>query len=142
MPGFGRRMRAALLQTMPGPLFYAGLSVGDPGDAAATLNEPTIGAFGYARKPFFWNPTVNTPVSGSPALLVSFDQLTWTATGPWAASMTQPVTHIAVWTAATGIAESGYVGAALLSPPRLMDRAGIVITILAGTLQLTIGLED
>lgn len=133
-------MRAALLATMPGPLYYAALSVGDPGDNAATLNEPVIGTNGYARKPFLWNPSVATPISGAPARLLSWDDLSWTSTGAWAASLTQPVSYVAVFTAATGTAEAGFVGSCWLSPARLVDRAGIVISIPAGALELSIGL--
>jgi hypothetical protein len=142
MAGFGRRMRAALLATQPGPLYYAALSVGDPGDAAATMNEPVIGTNGYARKPFLWNPSVATPIAGAPARLLSWDDLAWTSTGAWAASLTQPVSYVAVFSAAAGTAESLYIGSQPLTPPRLMDRAGIVITIPAGALELSIGLED
>lgn len=140
MAGLGRRMRAALLATMPGPLYYAALSVGDPGDNAATLNEPVIGTNGYARKPFLWNPSVATPIAGAPARLLSWDDLAWTSTGPWAAALTQAVSYVAVFTASTGTSEASFIGSCALAPARLVDRAGIVIAIPAGALELSIGL--
>lgn len=142
MPGFGRRMRASLLATIPGPLYYVALSVGDPGDACATLVEPTIGVNGYSRKATTFNPTVSTPISGSPAVLVCWSTLSWTVTGPWTAALTRPISHVAVFTSPTGTAEADYIGSAPLLPPRLIDRAGIVITIPANALTFSLGLED
>jgi hypothetical protein len=135
-------MRAALLGTIPGPTYYAALSVGDPGDAGATLVEPVIGVNGYSRKPVEWDPAVSTPISGSPAILYCWFTLIWTSTGPWTVSLTQPVSHVAIFTAAAGTDESTFVGSVPLLPPRLMDRAGIQLRIPAYDLQLSIGLED
>lgn len=141
MEGLGRRARVQLLQTLVGAPAFAGLQVGDPGDSAAAVNEPTIGTNGYARVAITWS-SVSTPIAGEPAILANSNTLTFTSTGPWAAALTQPVSLVTVWDASTGTAESSFVGTCALAPARLIDRAGIVITIPAGALQLTIGLED
>lgn len=132
-------MRAVVLGAVPSA--FAALSVGDPGDACATLSEPLIGTNGYARQAITWS-AVSTPVSGAPAILQNSNQLVWTSTGPWAASLVQACSHIAVFSAATGTSESIYIGADVLTPARLMDRAGIVILVPAGALQITIGLKE
>lgn len=138
MPGLGRRMRGVVLGTIASPSFAA-LSAGDPGDAAATIVEPTIGANGYARQSVTW-AAVSTPASGAPAILTNSNQLTFTSAGPW--HTTVAISHVPVFAAASGIAESGFLGTCVLKPARLVDRAGIVIVIPAGALELTIGLKE
>jgi len=118
---------------------WAGLSAGDPGDAAAFLAEPTIGTNGYTRRSFSW-AGIPLPPSGSPAVISSGNDITFTSTGIW--NPITAISYVTVWTAATGTAESTFVGTCVLKPARLIDRAGIVITIPAGELQLSIGLED
>jgi hypothetical protein len=133
-------MRAALLETLPGGTYYAALSAGDPGDAAATLNEPTIGTNGYARRILQWDPSVPIPLSGAPAVLSCWYEFIWTATGPWFPD--KPITHLAIFTTATGTSESEFIGSAAVYPPRLIDRAGIVLRMPAYSLTLSLGLED
>lgn len=138
MAGFGRRMRQFLLAQVGGGS-WAGLSAADPGDAAAFLAEPTIGVNGYARRAVTWGG-IPLPTSGDPAILSNSNIITFTSSGIWNA--TQALAYVTVWTAATGTAESVFVGTCALAPARLIDRAGIVVTIPAGALQLSIGLKE
>lgn len=140
MAGFGRRYRSVLLATVPS--CWAGLSAGDPGDACATLNEPTIGVNGYQRRLVTWEPP-SIPVSGAPALLRCWDTTVWTSTGPWAAALTRPLSHVVFFTASTGTDESIYIGSMSLRVARLIDRAGIVIRFVpSNALTFSIGLKE
>lgn len=138
MAGIGRLARAVLLQTQSwSSSAYAALSAGDPGDAMASLVEPTIGANGYARQLFSWF-AVSVPASGAPAKITNANVITFTSTGVWNPSLA--MSHIAVMINPSGNSESSFVGTCSLNPARLVDRAGIVITIPAGALELSIGL--
>lgn len=135
MAGLGRLTRATLLGTISSA--YAALSAGDPGDSFATMNEPTIGSNGYARQLITWSG-VAVPASGARALLQNSNVITFTSTGVWNPSLA--MSHIAVMINPSGNSESSFVGTCSLNPARLVDRAGIVITIPAGALELSIGL--
>lgn len=135
MSGLGRSWRAVLLGYVPNA--YAALSADDPGDTGSGLLEPTIGSAGYARQAITW-AAVSTPIAGEDAILTNANTLTFTSTGVWNA--TRAFSNVAVMGASSGAYEGIYIGSCGLSPARLVDRAGIVITIPAGALTLSIGL--
>lgn len=135
MAGLGRFARATLLGSLAPA--YAALSAGDPGDSFATMNEPTLGSNGYARQAITWSAAA-VPATGARALLQNSNVITFTSTGVWNPSIA--ISHVAVMSNTSGNTESSFVGICVLSPARLVDRAGIVITIPAGALELSIGL--
>lgn len=135
MAGLGRLTRSTLLGTISSA--YAALSAGDPGDSFATMNEPTIGSNGYARQLITWSG-VAVPAAGARALLLNANVITFTSTGIWNPSVA--ISHVAVMSNSSGTSEASFVGTCSLKTARLVDRAGIVITIPAGALELSIGL--
>lgn len=139
MAGLARQKRQQLLQTLVGFPAYAALNAGDPGDSAAFVVEPTIGANGYARQAITWN-NVSVPIADGDAVLSNQFTLTFTSTGIWNA--TAALSFITVWTGTSSTSEINFVGSCALKDARLVDRAGIVITLPPGALTLSIGLEE
>lgn len=138
--GFGRVRRATILGTVPSA--FAALSCGNPGDAAAGFVEAnTIGVGGYARKGFIW-AAVATPASGAEAVLLSGSDLSWTSTAAWPLSLVNAISHVCVWTHATSTSEVYFSGAMALDPSVEIDRTGRTISIPAGALRFTLGLQQ
>lgn len=144
MAGFGRRFRVEMLKYAANQTpaaspttISAGFSTADPGDAAATIAEPTIGTGGYARQPITWT-AIATPTAGSPAVMSNSAQVTWgPSTAAWS-SGASPLTHIAYWTAGTGVTESLYVASGSVAVPPQVNAAGVTLTAAAAALQLTL----
>jgi|SRR6185312_14582726 len=141
MPGIGRDLRRYLLnQSGDG---YVALSVTEPlDDMSGFLEVETIGQGGYARQFVAYDRGQALPLPGQPVALVNSNAISWTSTAPWTQSLTRPVAWVAMFDVATGGTESTYVGWAPLLPSKLVDRAGITITIPPGALQLTMGLTQ
>lgn len=120
---------------------FVALSVADPlDDLSGFVEANTIGVGGYARQPVVWDRSQPLPTAGQPVALVNTNTLTWTSTAPW--DITRPVAWVIAYDFATGAVEGSYTGWASLGPARLVNRAGISITIPAGTLKLTLGLQQ
>lgn len=149
MAGLGRRMRVAFLNyiavnttTNGMATMYAGFSTASPGDDASTIAEPTIGAGGYARAQLgtggvAWT-TVATPTAGSPARLLNNATVTWGPSSAAWSSGTSPLTHIAYWTASSGVTEATFVGFGAVSTPPIVNAAGVTITAAASALEINI----
>ena len=142
MAGLSRRRRdAALTAALPNNLYLA-LSAGDPGDDASGFVEAnTIGLAGYNRILITtWDRFV--PNAGDAAFRRNLAPITWTNTDVWLPSSTRAVSHIAVFDDATSVLDLNYYGSAFLRQPRLMNAAGITITVPVGNMIFTIGLQQ
>lgn len=140
MPGFARSFRRYMMNQTVFDGFVA-LSVADPlDDLSGFVEAATPGTNGYARQPVVWNRGQALPIIGQPAVLANTNAITFTSTGPW--NTTRAVAWVIAYDFATGAVEGSYTGWAPLIQPKLIDRAGITITIPAGALQLTMGLTQ
>lgn len=149
MAGLGRRMRVAFLDYIRASVttsalstIYAGFSTAAPGDDASTIAEPTIGTGGYARAQLgtggvAWT-AVATPTAGSPARLLNSGTVTWGPSSAAWSTTTSPLTHIAYWTASSGVTEATFVGFGAVSTPPIVNAAGITITAAASALEINI----
>lgn len=139
MSGFARSFRRYMMNATVFDGFVA-LSVADPlDDLSGFVEANTIGVGGYARQPVVWDRSQPLPVAGQPAFIANTSALTWTSTAPW--NLTRAVAWVIAYDFATGAVEGSFTGWAPLSPAKLVDRAGITITIPAGALKLTLGLQ-
>jgi hypothetical protein len=143
MAGFGRRFRVEMLKyaanqtPAASPTISVGFSTADPGDAAATIAEPTIGTGGYARQTVSWT-AIATPTAGSPAVMSNSAQVTWgPSSAAWSSGAT-PLSHVAYWTASTGVTEAVYVASGSIAVPPQVNAAGVTLTAAIGALQLTL----
>lgn len=122
---------------------YVGFSTASPGDDASTIAEPTIGTGSYARAQLgtggvAWS-AVATPAAGSPARLLNSATVTWgPSSGSGWSTGTSPLTHLAYWTASTGVTESTFVGFGAVSTPPIVNAAGITLTAAASALEINI----
>lgn len=140
MPGFGRSFRRYMMNNSVYDGYIA-LSVSDPlDDMSGFVEANTIGAGGYDRQPVVWDRSLPNPVAGQPAVLANTNALTWTSTAPW--NLTRPVAWVIAYDFATGASEGSFTGWAPLSPARLINVAGITITIPIGALKFTMGLQQ
>lgn len=139
MPGFARSMRKFMVNSVADG--FIALSVTDPlDDLSGFVEATTPGSSGYTRKAVVWDKAQPLPTAGQPVALVNTNVITWTSTGPW--NLTRTVAWVLAVDVATGGDENTYSGWAPLILPKLVDRAGITITIPAGALKLTLGLEQ
>jgi hypothetical protein len=121
---------------------YVALSVSEPlDDLSGFVEAHTIGLDGYSRQPVTYDRSQPLPTPGQRIVLTNTNAITWTSTAPWPAASTRAVAWVALFDQSTGAAENIYTGWAPINPARLINAAGITITIPAGTIKLTMGLE-
>jgi len=141
MPGIGRDLRRYLTNQIGD--CYVALSVAEPlDDCSGFIEANTIGVGGYARQPVTWDRSQPLPTAGQPVELVNTNTLTFTSTAAWSPANIRAVSWVACFDTTTGTAENIYVSWAALTPAKLIDRAGITITIPAGALKLSMGLQQ
>lgn len=141
--GFGRRMRVEQLKYVANQTpaasptnIYIGMSTANPGDDAVSIAEPTIGTGGYTRQLMAWD-AIATPVAGNPAVMQNSATVTFgPSSAAWSTGAT-PLTHVAYWTASTGVTEAVYVAAGAVAVPPQVNTAGVTLTAAAGTLQIS-----
>lgn len=139
MPGLGRTFRRLLINEVFDS--YVALSVTDPlDDLSGFVEANTIGVGGYSRQFVTFDRSQPLPTPGQPVALVSTSTVTWTSTAPW--NLTRAVAWALFFDAATGVDENIYTGWVALNPARLVNNAGVTITIPAGALKLTLGLQQ
>lgn len=141
--GLSNNLRTLILKAVKGDTVtipvgaFAGLSTVDPGDDGSTNSEPTFGTGDYQRLPITW-ATVVAPAAGADAVLENSAALEWTADAAYSTGTTE-LTYVTVWTSASGTTAAEFVCRMALDLPSAMNANGAQIRVLAGELEITLG---
>lgn len=119
--------------------WHAGLSTANPNDDGQSNAEPTA-TNGYARVAITWNTlTAYTSVTADTASVASnSNSLSFTSSGGGFSTGATNLTHVGIWNASTGTAETGFHGRAAIAVPQAVNAAGITLTIAASGLTMNL----